>query len=309
MLFREGVGGVLAIGQPTHGWVCGQLARAWGNARFGTFAPWEEVCLAAEQHDVGMAAWEGAPTLDRRTGRAFSFMALPEPGHSRMFADAARLLLAQNRYAALLTSLHFFALAARHDSANDTSEGARAVREYLATEVVWQEAIVAGLRADAHYAPHVAPVALERNRRLVAAWDWLSLLLLMGLRGPTEVVVPGAVEDIALTLTPARDDAMRIAVAPWPFGVGSRAQAGRGGAEAERSGARAAEDLAAGVGGGRPDVAGGRGDGVAGRLRGAVSLVCEGRRLMAAGYEDDAALRAGLAAAPWVTLGLTLVEA
>ena len=40
---------LIAVGQPAHAWVSGQLARAWGNGRFGTPEPREEVCLAAEQ--------------------------------------------------------------------------------------------------------------------------------------------------------------------------------------------------------------------------------------------------------------------
>jgi hypothetical protein len=218
MLYRDDPAGTLAIGQPAHAWVCGQLARAWGNEQFGQFAPWEEVCLAAEQHDIGMAAWEGAPTLNQRTGRAHSFMDLPEPRHSEMFAEASRLLLAQNRYAALLTSLHFTGLAERHDSTNDTPAGAQAVQDYLASERAWQAQVLAGLRADSYYAPHAAPEVVDRNRRLVDDWDWLSLLLLMGLRQTTEVTVPAAGGgSTALTLTPAPGDMTRVTVTPWPF--------------------------------------------------------------------------------------------
>src|SRR5450759_3279039 len=50
--------GHVVVTQPAHAWLSGQLARAWGNERFGRFEPWEDVCLAAEQHDVGMTAWD-----------------------------------------------------------------------------------------------------------------------------------------------------------------------------------------------------------------------------------------------------------
>ncbi len=69
--------GVICITQPMHAWVAGQLARAWGNESFGSFAPWEEVCLAAEQHDIGWHRWEGAPTLNTTTGYPHSFTELP----------------------------------------------------------------------------------------------------------------------------------------------------------------------------------------------------------------------------------------
>jgi hypothetical protein len=51
MLYREVKQGKIAITQPMHAWVSGQLARAWGNERFGTVEPSEEVCLGAEQHE------------------------------------------------------------------------------------------------------------------------------------------------------------------------------------------------------------------------------------------------------------------
>ena len=77
MVIREDGDGWIAIGQPAHAWVSGQLARAWGNARFPTPAPHEEVCLAAEQHDIGMAAWDLEPTFNPATGLPHSFIELP----------------------------------------------------------------------------------------------------------------------------------------------------------------------------------------------------------------------------------------
>jgi hypothetical protein len=41
MLIREEPdGSFLAIGQASHAWLSGQLARAWGNAEFGEVEPW-----------------------------------------------------------------------------------------------------------------------------------------------------------------------------------------------------------------------------------------------------------------------------
>ena len=51
MLYREVKQGRIAITQPMHAWLAGQLARAWGNERFGDVEPLEEVCLGAEQHE------------------------------------------------------------------------------------------------------------------------------------------------------------------------------------------------------------------------------------------------------------------
>ena len=44
MLYRQEKQGKIAITQPMHAWLAGQLARAWGNERFGDVVPFEEVC-------------------------------------------------------------------------------------------------------------------------------------------------------------------------------------------------------------------------------------------------------------------------
>jgi hypothetical protein len=61
MVLRHDASGVLAIGQPAHARLCGQFARAWGNERFGTVEPLEEVALGAEQHDLAWSDWDIAP--------------------------------------------------------------------------------------------------------------------------------------------------------------------------------------------------------------------------------------------------------
>ena len=115
MLLRPDGDGVIAIGQPAHAWLSGQLARAWGNERFGAVEPWEEVCLAAEQHDVGMAEWERRPTFNPRTGLPRSFMELELDEHLEIWWRAAPLVLPQSRYAAVLVSMHGTALYERRN--------------------------------------------------------------------------------------------------------------------------------------------------------------------------------------------------
>lgn len=218
MLHRHDPDGLIVIAQPAHAWISGQLARAWGNEAFGRVEPWEEVCLAAEQHDIGMAAWETAPTFNPATGCSHHFMNLPVGLHLGVFAAATPLALTQSRYAALLTSLHFTGLAERRNNPADTPKDQAAVRDYIARTAAWQEATLADLRRHPRYAPHATPEAVARNRQLVRAWDWFSLILLLGFdRAAIVPGVPVATGSADLTLTQAAGDPARIAVAPWPF--------------------------------------------------------------------------------------------
>ena len=211
MLLRRDGDAVLAIGQPAHAWLSGQLARAWGNERFGAVGPWEEVCLAAEQHDVGMADWERQPTLNPKTGLPRSFMELELDEHLRIWRRAAPLVVPQSRYAALLVSLHGTALYERRDLSRLEPADAERVRAFLADQRALRSGLLEGLRADPRTAAAADDDVVRRNQRLIWTWDSLSLGLLLGW-APFELSqVPAAdgVVDIAVTDEHALD--------PWPF--------------------------------------------------------------------------------------------
>jgi hypothetical protein len=218
MLYRQEKQGRIAITQPTHAWLSGQLARAWGNERFGEVAPWEEVCLGAEQHDVGHTAWEQAPTLNPQTGLPYSFLEMSRQLHVRLWSEAARCVLPQGRYAALLVSLHGTRLYQHYDATNDLPENVQAVKHYLAQERAFQEELLASLRTDPHYGAYATEEVVGRNRRLVGVWDALSLAICFGRRQPQSwEQVPTATNSTTLTLTACDDDPTKYIVEPWPF--------------------------------------------------------------------------------------------
>ena len=211
MILREDGDAVIAIGQPAHAWLSGQLARAWGNERFPAPEPREEVCLAAEQHDLGMAAWDAEPRLNPETGRPTSFMEMPTEVHLELWTRAPRLALVQCRYAALLVSLHGTLLYEYRDWSRAPEETQRAVEAYRRDQRDLQDELVRSLAADPRYAPYVEPEALERNRRLVGAWDAISLMLCMR-RLPYTIDRPECLE-----LSAASSDGARARLDPWPF--------------------------------------------------------------------------------------------
>jgi Protein of unknown function (DUF3891) len=216
----------LIIGQPAHAWVSGQLARAWGNEAFPAPSPREPVCLAAEQHDVGWADVDLAPLLGDG-GRPRNFIEYPRAEHVAIWRDAARRLLAQSRYAALLVSLHGTSLYERVDPDGYEPDVAAAIRAYVAGQRELQAELAAGLDA----------AEVDRNRRLILVWDRLSLALCHG-NATTLEAVPAAGGDATIRVEPAtaeraapgariRDDhpvppgaaTTAFTMAPWPFGA------------------------------------------------------------------------------------------
>jgi hypothetical protein len=211
VLLRRDGEGVLAIGQASHAWLSGQLARAWGNSQFGPVEPWEEVCLAADQHDVGMAAWDLEPSFDERTGLPHSFMDMPLEIHTELWLQGPRRLVWQSAYAALLVSLHGWRLYRRRDLDRTPAEEADTVRAFLAAQEGFQREMTA--RLDGH--PAAAPELVERNSLLLWTWDYLSLALCLDWAPATARGAPlseGSV-DLELRATGRRS----FTLSPWPF--------------------------------------------------------------------------------------------
>lgn len=200
MLLRPDGDTTICIGQPAHAWISGQIARAWGNARFSAPDPREEVCLAAEQHDAGMADWDAAPELNPDTGLPHSFMEMSLATHLRLWSHAPQRVLPQSRYAALLVSMHGSALYRMRNLERMPAEDADAVRAYLRDQDGLQAVLGAELDQE----------ELARNQRLLWAWDALSLALCLRW------------ESHSIGNVPTTDGATEMTVSgnsfePWPF--------------------------------------------------------------------------------------------
>lgn len=221
MLLREDGEGVLAIGQPSHAWVSGQLARAWGNERFGAVEPREEVCLGAEQHDIGMAAWDLEPTLNPITGLPQSFMEMPVRVHLELWRDGPRRLIRQSRYAALLAVMHGRRLYESRDLDRLPADEAQEVQTFLDEQRELERELLDSLRSDSASAPAAEAELLARNSQLLWTWDFLSLALCLNWAPDTAYEVPTAEgsTDLRVLLGGRGSDGPhdRLILDPWPF--------------------------------------------------------------------------------------------
>lgn len=216
MLLRRDSHGALVIGQPSHAWISGQLARAWGNARFGAVEPSEEVSLAAEQHDIGMAMWDLDPARNPDTGLPASFLEMAIPDHIELWTLAPRRMLRQSRYAALLISLHGTRLYAHRDLNALPGPERSLVLAFLEGQRRFQHELLETLRADPTTAAWAADRLVARNSRLIGTWDTLSLALCLNYAPYTVRDVPTADASAELRLTET-DPPERLSLDPWPF--------------------------------------------------------------------------------------------
>ena len=207
MLLRRDETGVLAIGQPSHAWLAGQLARTWGNEQFGSVEPWEEVCLAAYHHDLGWLALDGDPLFDPATGLPRPFMNMPLDVHLDLWTRGPRQMLTQSAYAALLVSMHGWRLYERRDLERASPEDAAAITEFLRRQRAFQQELIDELQPDS--------ALLERNSLLIWTWDYLSLALCLDWDPATAEGAPtrDARTDLELRSTGPGS----FTIEPWPF--------------------------------------------------------------------------------------------
>jgi hypothetical protein len=223
MLVRRDDHGVLLIGQPSHAWISGQVARAWGNERFGYVEPYEEVCLAAEQHDIGMAEYDLGPQRNPETGLPRSFMEMPIGLHLQLWTQGPRRIIKQSRYAALLTSMHGVRLYRLRDLDRLPPQDAQAIRDYINREERFQHELIESLQSDPATAQGVAPAQLARNSQLIWTWDSLSLALCLEWAPWTAHDVPtasgGGATELSVSLG---NEPNELILDPWPLKTPTR---------------------------------------------------------------------------------------
>lgn len=208
MLYNDTSTPALAISQPAHAWLSGQLLRAWAEP-----LP-EPLLLAAEQHDIGWLDWETAPSFDPATGRPHLFRHVGAATHAPMWARGVdRSLGAWGRHVALLVSRHGSVIYTRFtDRSRLAAEDFAAAGHYLETQAALQAGWAAALGLDGE--------ALAFETGMVALSDTLSLALCGEVRTPLTLESPrrgGGTDAISLTSVASGTFALH----PWPFGAPS----------------------------------------------------------------------------------------
>ncbi len=206
MLFRSQPSGVLAVSQPMHAWISGQILRAWSERLI------EPLLLAAEQHDIGWLDWETQPTFNPATGRPHSFREIGAATHAPMWTKGVeRALDAWGAHVALLVSRHGGVIYRRYvDRRRVAAADAAAADRYLAVQSVKEKSWADQLG--------LSDQVLQSETMLVAFADTLSLALCGDLKTPLELQAPGRRGGtIAMRLEERGDRSFEFSLSPWPF--------------------------------------------------------------------------------------------
>ena len=206
MLFRDDPDAPLAISQPAHAWISGQILAGWADALD------EPLLLAAEQHDIGWLDWETAPSFDPASGRPHLFRDVGAATHAPMWTlGVERALCAWGTRVALLISRHGGVIYRRFTDRHRLAEAdAAAAALFLETQAPVEAAWCRALGLDA--------ATLDRDTALLAFADTLSLALCGELKAPMTLQAPdreGRMRSLRLAGDALHPD--RFVLSPWPF--------------------------------------------------------------------------------------------
>ena len=217
MLLRHASDGAIAITQPRHAWLAGELARAWGGAGFFVPQPRDALISATALHDIGWLEWERAPQLDTDTGLPLTFDKVEATVHTRLWQSGVETAGVYGALPALHVSRHGVAIYdLTFDRETARPEQAAAVEDFVARQQAFQADEIAKLERDPETAPWVTGQYLDLTRAFILAVDTLSLQLCWGVQDITHVQgVPHKGGEVDLELK--RHSTDQVTIDPWPF--------------------------------------------------------------------------------------------
>ena len=216
MLLRPCKEGFIAISQPFHAWLAGELTRAWGG-RFERPKPFETIVCAAALHDIGWLDWEAEPQFDVARGTPLEFQNVPAEVHTGLWGAGVSRAAVYGDHVALLVSRHGDAIYERtFDEASARPAATKAVRAFRNEQKHLQSGMIERLSTDAETAAYVTDDQLDFVKRFIVAVDTISLNLCWGVSERVTIAdVPSLARPATdLTLSATKDV---IHVDPWPF--------------------------------------------------------------------------------------------
>lgn len=219
MICRPHAGGWLFISQPAHAWMAGELAAAWGNARFATPSPKEGVVLATRLHDIGWLSWDAQPRLEN-DGLPVNFLATTLDETLPIWRLAVKWVQMMNPFAALLVSMHASTIYdLRLERGSDQPEKRAEVQNALQEHKRLQAKLRQDLAQSSLYSKAIEPERLNFTYRWLRVCDLMSLAVLAGVFAPDGQIeqVPARAESELTTIDYRRHDPFTLEITPWPF--------------------------------------------------------------------------------------------
>jgi len=219
MIVRKEQDGWLLINQPTHAWLAGRLAAAWGNADFAYPTPRAAVILATHLHDIGWLSTDESPRLGK-DGTPVNFLDATLAETIPIWRLAVRQVAVLDPFAALLVSKHASKIYDRRlERGADPSESRNEIMSLLAEQESFRDELRSRLVGHVVYNPasHTAP--LNYAYRWLRVCDLVSLYLCASDFPKSGEIseVPGRFPDEFVSIQYDRPAPFTLTLKPSPF--------------------------------------------------------------------------------------------
>jgi hypothetical protein len=230
MLRMETEDGWWLITHRDHARLAGEIAAAWGNARFRRPEPRARVLKGIACHDDGWAVRDARPSITRQgkpsafstelVGKYSAFEEIDLGEYLAVRDRAVRIVAEQDAYAGLLISMHTYNLLTAHaDRTTIAREGLYLLDAFLDQLRAYQgELRTAIAEDDSLGAEEKSEQTILEHFRLLQACDNLSLLTCVAWDGKANLLHPLPLVDggtAEVQVLPMAERHFRLS--PWPF--------------------------------------------------------------------------------------------
>lgn len=210
MVRREVEAGWILMTQHDHARLAGEIIRHWGNDRFASPDPYNEVVFAVEEHDCGWITWDSRPKLNPATGYPADFMEMDVEDQQEIWSRCCRMHAAKHPYASLLTALHFATLNRMNLSQAPGNSTVARLQQELEGFSAHQ------LSLSRFQWNHIPPKA-RVNLRFMQIGDVISLMLCHGWKSRRIADAPVNYSNSHTTLSVESQDGFNYILDPYPF--------------------------------------------------------------------------------------------
>jgi len=217
----------LAIMMHEHTALCGQFARAFGNATFEPLAPLDLMVYVIAHHDAGWTEFDRDPVTDGKTGLPYNLIETPAAYITVTSRLSPEFNERQHPFCGLISSMHSWGLyngrygLSKHVLIKQFPEEDRPLAErMLDGELARQKRLKEEIGKDAKLAGRLDEKKLFQNYKQLQFIDTLALYFNRVHRSERaeqtfEHVPRTAEDDAAVTIKPV--EAGVYALAPFPF--------------------------------------------------------------------------------------------
>lgn len=210
-----------------HTALCGQFGRAFGNDKFESVEPLEEMIYVISHHDDGWKPLDASPGLDPETRLPYHLIKTPFERIATTTKRSPDVNGEHSPFCELMSSMHCYGLYKGRYGLSDTitlnflaDENKAKVESLLDAEEKRQEELKARLRKDAATASWVEEDKLFQNYKQLQLFDTLALYFNCSSeadRGEAEFphVPNNARDDVTIKIKPLGNS--KYALSPYPF--------------------------------------------------------------------------------------------